>query len=231
MADGGRRMADGGRTSRRLRGGLAIGLALAVLGAYAAMPMAWASHDPEGTYCAAPAEMQMLALINDFRAGRGLEPLVLSEPLGSAATHKSEAMAREGYLAHVSPAGVAPRALVTEHGYRHNTTIGENIAAGQESAEATFAQWRDSPPHRELMLDEAFAAVGIARAYNVETPYDWYWTAEFGGVLADPAEPCAEDAAPAATPVPAADGAVPVRLVCEGTRLADGTYDLTCREA
>ena len=96
-------------------------------------------------------------------------------------------MAREEYFTHVSPDGVTPRDLVAAHGYDHNTQTGENLAAGQESAEATFAQWRDSPSHRELMLDENFKAVGLARAYNVETEYDWYWTAEFGGVLAEPA--------------------------------------------
>jgi hypothetical protein len=194
-----------------------------------------ASHDPDGVYCAAPAEMEMLALINDFRAGSGLEPLGLSAPLGAAATHKSEEMAREEYLAHTSPDGVTPREFVTAHGYAHNTAIGENLAAGRESAQATFSQWRDSPSHRELMLDADFAAVGIARADNVATPYDWYWTAEFGGVLADPAEPCdggtePRAAAPAATPQPAGD-AMPIRVVCEGTRFADGTYDVSCRDA
>lgn len=192
-----------------------------------------AGHDPAGAYCAGPAEIEMLMLINDFRAGRGLDPLGLSAPLGAAATAKSEEMAREDYFAHIAPSGETPRDLVVAHGYEHNTATGENLAAGHERAQATFAQWRDSPSHRELMLDEAFTAVGIARAYNVETEYDWYWTAEFGGVLADPATACAREnrapAAPAATP--AADGAAPVHLICDGTRLADGLFDLTCRAA
>ena len=193
---------------------------------------AYASQDSHETYCADPAEMQLLTLINDFRAGRGLEPLGLSQPLGAAATAKSEEMARQGYFAHTSPQGVTPRQLVTAHGYEHNTEVGENIAAGQESAEAAFAQWRDSPSHRELMLDEDFAAIGIARAYNVESRYDWYWTAEFGGVLADPAEPCTGAAGtPVATPSSTAATPAPVHLRCEGTRRADGTYDLTCRDA
>lgn len=215
---------------------LALGLLGVVAATDNAYPLVWASHDPNGTYCAGPAEMEMLALINDFRAGRGLDSLGLSEPLGAAATHKSEEMAREAFFSHVSPDDVTPRELITAHGYAHNTATGENIAAGQESAEATFAQWRDSPSHRELMLDEDFEAIGIARAYNVETDYDWYWTTEFGGVLAEPAEACdgsdgSSDDAPAATPAPVDDGPMPVRLICDGMRLADGTYDLTCREA
>ncbi len=212
-----------------------LGLLAAVSVMVGVPSLAWASHDPDGTYCAEPAEAAMLSLINDFRAGRGLDPLELSEPLGAAATHKSEEMAREAYLSHVSPDDVTPRELLAAHGYAHNTATGENIAAGQESAQTTFAQWRDSPSHRELMLDEEFEAIGIARAYNVETDYDWYWTAEFGGVLAEPAETCAtpdesSDDVPAATPAPSGDGATPVRLICDGLRLEDGTYDLSCRE-
>ncbi len=194
----------------------------------------WASHDPGSVYCAQPEEMEMVRLINDFRAGRGLEPLGLSEPLGSAAEHKSQAMAANEFFTHISPDGVTPRELIAEHGYLHNTATGENIAAGQERAAATFAQWQESAAHRELMLDEAFTAIGVARAYNVESRYDWYWTAEFGGVLAAPAQPCdaapgTPTAIPGATPAPA-DG-IPVELLCEGVRLDDGTYELTCRPA
>lgn len=214
---------------------MALGLLTAVYATSSVSQLVWASHNPDGTYCAGPAEMEMFSLINDFRAGRGLDPLELSEPLGAAATHKSEEMAREAYLSHVSPDEVTPRELIAAHGYEHNTATGENIAAGQESAGATFAQWRDSPSHRELMLDEEFEAIGIARAYNVETDYDWYWTAEFGGVLAEPAQACnapdgSSNGVPAATPGPVDAAAVPVRLICDGMRLPDGTYDLTCRE-
>jgi hypothetical protein len=216
--------------------GITLGLLAAVSVMVSVSSPARASHDPDGTYCAGPAEMEMLGLINDFRAGHGLDPLGLSEPLGAAATHKSEEMAREEYFSHISPDDVTPREVVAAHGYAHNTETGENIAAGQESAAATFEQWRDSPSHRELLLDEDFEAIGLARAYNVETDYDWYWTAELGGVLAEPAQACdrrdgSSDDGPAATPAPVDGGAVPVRLICDGLRLADGTYDLTCREA
>ena len=201
----------------------------AVVALTQAPPRAVAGHDDGGTYCAGPAELAMLEFINDFRAGRGLNPLRMSEPLGSAAEHKSQEMANQGYFRHESPDGVTPRELVAAHGYQHNTAIGENIAAGQERAEAAFAQWRDSEPHRELMLDEDFAAVGIARAHNVESEYDWYWTAEFGGVLAAPAESCDGGAAgtPIATPRP--EEGAPVHLTCNGVQRPDGSYDLTCR--
>ncbi|MBW3634140.1 MAG: CAP domain-containing protein, partial [Chloroflexi bacterium] len=216
------------RPDEILRGAGSVVLAAVCVLALMA-PSGMASQEESETYCASPAEMRMLELINDLRAGRGLDPLQLSRSLGAAAEHKSQEMASQGYLQHESPDGVTPHELLRAHGYEHNTPIGENIAAGQESAEETFAQWRDSPTHREVMLDEDFEAIGIARAYNVESEYDWYWTAEFGGVLAEPARPCDADMAATPAATPAAPGTNLVRLFCEGAQLPDETYDLTCR--
>ncbi len=77
---------------------LATCLTLALLGALRATMSGICpirtSHKPNGAYLARLAEMAMLALINDFRAGRGLDPLRLSEPLGAAVTYKRKEMAR-----------------------------------------------------------------------------------------------------------------------------------------
>ncbi len=137
-------------------------------------------------YRAGPAEIRMLDLINGFRAGRRLDSLGLSRSLGGAAEYKGREIASQGFLQHKSSDGVTPRALVQAHGYEHKTAGGETIAAGQERAGETCAQWRDFPTHRELMLDDEFKAISLARVYDVESKYDWYWTAESGGVLADP---------------------------------------------
>lgn len=150
-------------------------------------------------YCATEAEAKMLRLINDLRDDRGLDPLQLSQPLGRAAELKARDMAQENYLAHISPEGQGPEELLDQVGYTYNTAIGENIAAGRRSAEGTFEQWLNSPEHREIMLGEQFSAVGIGRAHNPEAKYDWYWAAEFGGVVGEPAEVC-ERATPQATP-------------------------------
>jgi uncharacterized protein YkwD len=100
----------------------------------------------------------------------------------------------------VSPDGQNPQEHLDEVGYDYDTAIGENIAAGHESAEATFKQWLNSPEHREIMLDENYTAVGIGRAHNAQARYDWYWAAEFGGEVGERAEAC-DSATPAATPL------------------------------
>lgn len=150
-------------------------------------------------YCATEAELEMLQLINQLREEHGLDRLELSQPLGVAAEPKARDMAEQDYLSHVSPDGQTPRELLDEVGYPSNTAIGENIAAGQQSAEATFEQWLNSQTHREIMLSEEFAAIGIGRAHNPDAQYEWYWAAEFGSVVGEPAEAC-QSATPAATP-------------------------------
>ena len=153
-----------------------------------------------GSYCADEAETEMLRRINQLRDENGLEALELSQPLGTASQVKASEMAEQDYLAHESPDGQTPRELLEQIGYTYNTTIGENIAAGQEGAESTFEQWLNSPEHREIMLGEEFNAVGIGRAHNADANYDWYWAAEFGGEVGEPAQSC-DSATPESTPV------------------------------
>ena len=147
-------------------------------------------------YCATEAEVEMLQYINSHRQENGLAPLTLSRPLGVAAETKASDMAARDYVDHTSPDGQTPRGLLTSVGYTYNTATGENIAAGNESAAATYEQWLNSPGHRDIMLGEQFNAIGIGRAYNAESSYEWYWAATFGGEVGEPAacdnEPPAE---------------------------------------
>ena len=173
---------------------LVIVLLLVIDGNHTATP-----QDEQTRYCATGAEVEMLQRINTFREDNGLKPLELSQPLGVAAESKAQDMAENNYLAHISPDGQGLQELLNMVGYTFNTTIGENIAAGQQDPGATFEQWVNSPEHREIMLGEEFTAVGIGRASNPEAKYDWYWAAEFGGVVGEPAQACTA-ATPVATP-------------------------------
>lgn len=182
-----------------LRSMMTITTVLAVLFLVVELHPPAVAQDESIKHCATEAELEMLQLINQLREEHGLDPLELSQPLGVAAELKARDMAEQDYLAHVSPDGQTPRELLDEVDYPSNTAIGENIAAGQESAEETFGQWLNSQTHREIMLDEEFTAIGIGRAHNPDTNYEWYWAAEFGGVVGEPAEVC-QSATPAATP-------------------------------
>jgi len=68
-----------------------------------------------------------------------------------------------------------------DEGYTYNTFKGENIAVGYESAQQSFAAWRNSPSHNAAMLEENYRVIGIAR---IKLPSSrWYWTTDFGGVV------------------------------------------------
>lgn len=145
-------------------------------------------------------ERALLTLRNDYRAERGISRLTMSETLNRAASWKSQHMASNGYFVH-DDIGIGRTFLdrLRDCGYDYNTWMAENIGAGSETAAATFAQWRESASHNAFMLDPNFNAIGISRAYGDATPYGWYWTAEFGGVV---------DAAPPPASLPTANGEV-----------------------
>lgn len=127
-------------------------------------------------------EQAFLGLINDYREQHGLNDLVISESLSKSAAWKSTHMATNNYFAHDDQD--LNRDFVgrlRDCGYTANTWLAENIAAGNSSAAATFEQWRTSAGHNANMLNEHMVAIGIARAYDADSTYGWYWTTDFGG--------------------------------------------------
>ncbi|MCH8025785.1 MAG: hypothetical protein IH866_03225 [Chloroflexi bacterium] len=155
-------------------------------------------------------ERALLTLINNYRADRGVSTLAMSETLNRAAAWKSQHMASNGYLAH-DDIGIGRTFFdrLRDCGYDFNTSVAENIAAGNETAAATFAQWREDAAHVANMLNPDFNAIGIGRANKAATPNGWYWTAVFGGVA---------DAAPPATPPTSP-------LMASGDANCDGNVD------
>lgn len=129
-------------------------------------------------------DAQECAFLNQINAHRPANrPLKLSRRLGAAADHHSQDMARRNYFDHISPEGQDPFERMAAHGYRFNTAKAENIAAGNAGARATFLQWRGSAGHNQNMLNAAYKAIGIGRAFNANAEYGWYWTTTFGGVV------------------------------------------------
>ena len=124
----------------------------------------------------------MLTLINGYREENGVGPLTLSATLTAAAEVHSQEMADEDYLSHTMQGGVTWSQNMTDHGYGYETYRGENIAAGNEGAAATFEQWVNSSGHRANMLNPNYTAIGIGRANGADSTFGWYWTTNFGGV-------------------------------------------------
>lgn len=127
-------------------------------------------------------ELALLGLINDYRADKGLGELVLSDRLTKAAGNHSLDMASKDYFSHKSLNGSSFVDRIRAAGYTYNTALGENIAAGQWRAADVFKSWKASSGHNAIMLGKSYKAVGIARAFDPDASYQWYWTADFGGV-------------------------------------------------
>lgn len=129
----------------------------------------------------ASPESELLQLINQFRVENGREPLRVSRKLAQAALAHSRDMAQNDFFSHTGSDGSSPVDRARRAGYTYNTCIGENIAAGFSTAREVFEAWKSSPGHRRLMLDPCFKVAGVGRAYNPDSTYKWYWTADFGG--------------------------------------------------
>jgi uncharacterized protein YkwD len=129
-----------------------------------------------------PEERALCQQINVFRDQHGLTRLRLSSALTRSAQWLSDDMARKDYFDHVDSFGRATATRLRSFGYR-GATMGENLGGGASSAAATLQQWRQSPPHRLMLLRPGFRVLGIGRAHLAGTMLDWYWTATFGGTL------------------------------------------------
>jgi len=126
-------------------------------------------------------EQAFLQLLNTYRQQNGLQPINLSPTLTPAAELHSEDMADNNYFSHTSLDGRTFVDRVRDAGYTYDTWLGENIAAGYVTAQEVFNGWKNSPTHNTNMLRPQFNVIGIGRAYNVSSDYEWYWTTDFGG--------------------------------------------------
>jgi subtilisin family serine protease len=124
-------------------------------------------------------EQAFLTLINNYRAQNGRQPLKASVTLTNAAEWMSGDMAAKNYFSHTDSLGRDPFTRMAAFGYGYSTAKGENIAAGNASAAATFEQWRNSPGHNQNMLYASYTVIGIGRAAG--GGYGYYWTTNFGG--------------------------------------------------
>jgi uncharacterized protein YkwD len=146
-------------------------------------------------------EAEFLRLINAYREANGLGTLTSSATINQAAYDFSVDMGTRAFFDHVDPDGVDPFTRMCRGGYmpacEGSTAMGENIYAGGESAAEAFDAWRHSPGHDANMRSPDYVAIGIGRAFVAGSPYRWYWTNDFGGILDEDGCACANGASEA----------------------------------
>jgi len=125
-------------------------------------------------------EVEVIRLINAYRAQNGLPALVASPTLTNAAGFHSSWMADRNCFSHQCSFEPDLGQRLINARYRWQQAAGENIAAGLSNAQRTFTLWVNSPGHNRNMLDPRWRAVGVKRAYNSQSQYRYYWTVDFG---------------------------------------------------
>jgi uncharacterized protein YkwD len=125
----------------------------------------------------------LLSRINQARASASVPPLTRIVPLESAAQGYSATLVGTDptMLSHFLDGDPQTRAVTA--GYDPMASVGENLAAGQWSAEEVVNAWLNSTEHRTNMLNPNFTQVGLGLSggsFGSDT-FVLYWVADFGG--------------------------------------------------
>lgn len=127
----------------------------------AAQPAAPAPATGAGTGAVSGGvESQVLQLVNAERAKEGLKALTMNSTLSNVAKTKASDMRDKNYFAHDSPTYGSPFDMMKKFGVSYSYA-GENIAAGQQTAQAVMTAWMNSPGHRQNIMSPNFTEMGI----------------------------------------------------------------------
>lgn len=121
-------------------------------------------------------EQEILKLVNAERAKVGASPLTLDWELSRVAKFKSEDMRDNNYFSHTSPTYGSPFNMMKSFGIIYKSA-GENIAAGQKTAQAVMNDWMNSSGHKANILSKNYTRLGVGKATGGS--YGTYWTQMF----------------------------------------------------
>lgn len=131
---------------------------------------------------------QLLSLVNSARAQphqcgaqsfNATGPLTWNAQLASAADGHSRDMANKNYFDHKDRDGYMPGDRAELAGYVAKE-IGENIAAGQDSARKVVDAWLASPGHCANLMNPRVNELGAGYATDPKSDAGIYWTAMMG---------------------------------------------------
>lgn len=171
----------------KTRGGIVILLvALAAL-LFAAMPAAASATVTLNSY-----EKQVMTLVNQERAKRGLVKLRVNAKLVTAARAHSTDMGEQQYFQHNAPGGETWSQRIIRFGYKREGyrfwKAGENIFYGGgllSSPAYVVDRWMHSDAHRAVILTKCFRDIGIGAkkctdGYGGTSGTVWFFTLDLG---------------------------------------------------
>ncbi|WP_288441421.1 CAP domain-containing protein [Pseudomonas promysalinigenes] len=102
-----------------------------------------------------------------------------SPVLADVAANHTRAMANQNFFDHIDKDGRTPGDRAELAGYLYRL-IGENIAAGRDTAQKVVDGWLDSPGHCATLMNPDFQEMGGAYAVDPKSDAGIYWTGLFG---------------------------------------------------
>jgi uncharacterized protein YkwD len=153
-------------------------------GSAAVTPAPVSSPDPVAT----AVEVEVGRLVNQARASArtcgttsypAVPALAINDLLVRSARAHSQDMAANGYFSHTGLDGSQPWDRMSAAGYAWSAA-GENIAAGQPTAQQVMNAWLSSSGHCANIMSSSVTEIGVGHAYSASAPYGHYWTQNFG---------------------------------------------------
>ncbi len=165
---------------------------LSDIGVYQQGPQTWivlaAPFAPVAASQTGDVAERVLQLVNAARSQPRLcggksygpaAPLNLNNTLSKIAMDHAQDMSTHSYFDHRARDGSQPAGRATRGGYNWRS-VGENIAAGQQTPEAAVDGWIKSPPHCQNLMGGQFNEMGIAFSVNKASEAGIYWVQMFG---------------------------------------------------
>lgn len=117
---------------------------------------------------------QVVKLVNEERAKRGLSALTIDTKVTAAANVRAREIKQS--FAHTRPDGTSFSTALKEQGVTYRGS-GENIAWGQKSPEEVMNAWMGSDGHRANILNENYKNIGVG--YYQDANGVKYWVQLF----------------------------------------------------
>lgn len=128
------------------------------------------------------SENQLVEILNKARKEKGLQPLIWNEDLARASRYHAYDMASQNYFTHESKDLKNGKHITLGSAfdriklfYKDSFVNSENIAAGNESPQATYMQWYNSKGHYENMFNPESKYVGVGFYFDPNSQWNSYW--------------------------------------------------------
>lgn len=125
-------------------------------------------------------EKKFIGLLNKYRKQNKLKTVKQDDALTKAAAWMSSDMATNDYFDHIDSLRRTASERLSDCGHAQDAGAKENIANAYETADEVMKTWQKSKEHDRAMKNDAIKYIGVARHYEKNSQFGWYWTLDMG---------------------------------------------------